>query len=41
MRGRYDKDGKLQQQIEISDREYCNAVTTVSKDSLVAYVRKK
>lgn len=37
MRGRYDKDGNLQQRLEISDREYCNAIATVSKDSLVVY----
>ena len=36
MRGRYDKDGCVQQQIEVSDRECANAFTTVQKDSLVA-----
>lgn len=35
MRGRYDEDGKVQQHIELSNREYANAITTVQKDSLV------
>lgn len=35
MRGRYDENGKVQQQFEISDREYSNALTTVEKDALV------
>ena len=35
MRGRYDEEGKIVQQVEVSDREYANAVTTVQKDSLV------
>lgn len=35
MRGRYDSDGKVQQQIEISDREISNSITIVQKDSLV------
>lgn len=36
MRGRYDENGKIQQTIEFSDREYANALTTVQKDSMVA-----
>ena len=36
MRGRYNEDGKIEQNIELSDREYANAITTVQKDSLVA-----
>jgi DNA (cytosine-5)-methyltransferase 1 len=36
MRGRYNADGDTQQQIEVSDREYANAITTVQKDSMVA-----
>lgn len=35
MRGRYDSNGKVQQQLEISDREISNSITTVQKDSLV------
>lgn len=35
-RGRYDDNGKVKQQIEISDRECSNALTTVQKDALVA-----
>jgi DNA (cytosine-5)-methyltransferase 1 len=34
MRGRYNED-KVEQHIEVSDREYANAITTVQKDSLV------
>ena len=42
MRGRYNENGDVEQNIELSDREYANAITTVQKDSLVAqepYVR--
>ena len=35
MRGRYDEDGNIKQNIEVSDREYANAITTVQKDCLV------
>lgn len=35
MRGRYNENGKVEQNIEVSDREYANAITTVQKDSLV------
>lgn len=35
MRGRYNTEGKVEQNIEISNREYSNAITTVQKDSLV------
>ena len=35
MRGRYDNDGKIVQKIEISEREYANAITTVQKDSMI------
>ena len=35
MRGRYNDNNVVEQQIEVSDREYANAITTVSKDSLV------
>ncbi|MBR2492052.1 MAG: DNA (cytosine-5-)-methyltransferase [Paludibacteraceae bacterium] len=36
MRGRYDSDGKVEQHLEISDREIANSITTVQKDSLIA-----
>lgn len=35
MRGRYDSDGKICQQIEIRDDEVANCITSVQKDSLV------
>lgn len=35
-RGRYDKNGKARQHMEISGREYSNALTTVQKDALVS-----
>lgn len=35
MRGRYNSEGKVEQQIEISNREQANAITTVQKDSLI------
>ena len=35
MRGRYNENRELEQKIEVSDREYANAITTVQKDSLV------
>lgn len=35
MRGRYNEAGKVEQQIEVSDRDYANAITTVQKDSLI------
>lgn len=35
-RGRYDENGKVRQRIEVSDREYSNALTTVQKDALVS-----
>lgn len=43
VRGRYSCDGRTEQQVELSDREYANALTTVQKDSLVcetARIRK-
>lgn len=39
MRGRYNSDGKIEQQIEVREDELSNAITTVQKDSLV--VEKK
>lgn len=35
MRGRYNSDGKTEQQIEVRDDGLSNAITTVQKDSLV------
>ncbi len=35
VRGRYNSDGKTEQQIEVRDDELSNAITTVQKDSLV------
>ena len=40
MRGRYNDEGELEQQLEISDREYANSITTVQKDSLVGEEQK-
>ena len=39
MRGRYNENGEAEQNVELSDREYANAITTVQKDSLVAAQR--
>ena len=38
MRGRYDENGAVQQNIEVSDREHANALTTVQKDSMAAEI---
>lgn len=35
MRGRYDKDGKIEQHLEVNSYEYANAITTVQKDVLL------
>lgn len=35
MRGRYNSDGKIEQQIEVRKDELSNAITTAQKDSLV------
>ncbi len=35
MRGRYNSEGKTEQQIEVRNDELSNAITTVQKDSLV------
>lgn len=35
MRGRYKEDGSIYQNIEISNREYANTITTVQKDSMI------
>lgn len=39
MRGRYNSEGKIEQQIEVREDDLSNATTTVRKDSLV--VEKK
>lgn len=36
MRGRYNETGKVEQQVEVSDREYANTITSVQKDSMAA-----
>lgn len=36
MRGRYDENGDVKQQLEVSNREVANAITTVQKDSMIA-----
>lgn len=40
IRGRYN-NGKIEQHLEISDREYANAITTVQKDCLVCEKNKQ
>lgn len=45
MRGRYNSDGKTEQQIEVRNDELSNAITTVQKDSLIvenkSWIEKK
>lgn len=41
MRGRYDENGKIEQQLEVNSSEYCNAITTVQKDSMILEIDKK
>lgn len=41
MRGRYNSDGKIEQQIEIRNDELSNAITTVQKDSMVIVKKLK
>lgn len=38
MRGRYQENGKTEQQIEIRDDELSNAITTTIKNSLIAEI---
>ena len=41
MRGRYDSDNKkTTQKIELNNEEVSNAITTVQKDSMVAYFKE-
>ena len=35
MRGRYDDNGKINQQLEVNSTEYANAITTVQKDCMI------
>jgi hypothetical protein len=35
MRGRYDENGKIHQQLEINSSDYANAITTVGKDCMI------
>lgn len=35
MRGRYNEDGKIEQQLEVNSADYCNAITTVGKDCMI------
>lgn len=41
MRGRYNADGKIEQQIEIRNDELSNAITTVSKDYMICMILGK
>lgn len=38
IRGRYNSDGKVEQQLELNGQEISNAITTVNKDSMVIVV---
>ena len=38
IRGRYKKDGNIEQKLEINGEEYSNSLTTVNKDSYVLLV---
>lgn len=35
MRGRYNEDGKIEQQLEVNSADYSNAITTVFKDCMI------
>ena len=35
MRGRYNEQGKIEQQLEINSSDYANALTTVQKDCMI------
>ena len=35
MRGRYNSENQIQQQIEVNNEEISNSITTVQKDSMV------
>ena len=40
IRGRYNEDGKVEQQLELNTEDYINALTSVQKDSLVLEISK-
>lgn len=35
MRGRYNEQGKIEQQLELNSSDYANALTTVQKDCMI------
>ena len=35
IRGRYTETGEIEQNIEVSNKDYANSITTVQKDSLI------
>lgn len=35
MRGRYNEDGKIEQQLEVNSADYSNTITTVFKDCMI------
>lgn len=35
MRGRYNENGKIEQQLEVNSADYANAITTVFKDCMI------
>ena len=39
MRGRYKNDGRIEQQLELNSSDYCNALTTVQKDTLILEIK--
>jgi len=41
IRGRYDENGMIQQQLEINDSDISNCITSVQKDSLVVEIEMK
>lgn len=41
IRGRYNAEGKVEQQLEIQDTEKANSITTVSKDSLLVEAKPR
>ena len=38
MRGRYDENGKTNQNLELNSKDYSNCITSVEKDSLILEV---
>lgn len=41
MRGRYNSDGKIEQQLELGSSDHTHALTTVSKDNYIIEKRKE